>query len=249
MNDLVSIITPSYNSAKFIGETINSVLSQTYHNWEMIIVDDCSNDNTVDIIREYIWKDSRIKLIENKVNVGAAETRNEALRVANGRFIAFLDSDDLWLPRKLEDQIEFMHNNDIAFSFTDYEVIKENGMSTNKIIKVPRKINYNQYLSNTIIGCLTVVIDKDKVDYFEMPNIKSSHDMALWLLIMKKGFKAYGLQKCLSKYRLVSTSNTAKKWKAAKDVWRVYRNIEKLSLLRSMISFSGYAFNAIRKRL
>ncbi len=249
MKDLVSIITPSYNSVNFIGETINSVIAQTYENWEMIIVDDCSKDNSVELVQEYVDKDNRIKLIQNKVNKGAAETRNEALKVAKGRFIAFLDSDDLWLPEKLEEQIFFMEKNSIAFSFSNYEVIEENGTSTNKVIKVPKKINYNRYLRNTIIGCLTVIVDKEKVGCFEMPNIKSSHDMALWLLIMRRGFEAYGYQKNLAKYRLVSTSNTAQKQKAAKDVWRVYREIEKLPLLKSAFCFVGYVFNAIKKRL
>lgn len=249
MNHLVSIITPSYNSSLFIGETIKSVLNQTYKNWEMIIVDDCSTDNSVEIINEYLEKDKRIKLLINQKNKGAAETRNEALKIAKGRFIAFLDSDDLWSFEKLECQLQFMKDKNIAFSFSAYEVIKSTGTTTNKIINVPQKIAYNQYLRNTIIGCLTVVIDKKKVGYFEMPNIKSSHDMALWLLIMKRGFEAYGYNKSLAKYRLVATSNTAKKSKAAMDVWKVYRDIEKLSLFKSMVNFVGYAYNAVKKRI
>ncbi len=175
--------------------------------------------------------------------------RNYALRNSKGKYIAFLDSDDLWESQKLEIQIKFMKDNDYAFSFTSYEVIYENGESTNKIIKIPSSINYNRYLANTIIGCLTVVINREKTGSFEMPNIRSSHDMALWLLIMKKGFLAYGLNQNLAKYRLVSTSNTAKKWKAATDVWKVYRNVEKLNLLRSSYSFVSYIFNGLKKRI
>ncbi len=248
MEDLVSIITPSYNSVNFIEETINSVITQTHQNWEMIIVDDCSKDNSVELIQEYVNKDSRIKLIQNKENKGAAETRNIALRIAKGKFIAFLDSDDLWLPQKLEKQLNFMKKNEIAFSFTSYQIIDEKGASIGKIVRAPNKISYSQYLKNTIIGCLTVIIDRSKVGVFEMPNIRSSQDMALWLLIMKRGFSAYGYDKVLSKYRLVTGSITSNKHKSAKSVWRVYREIEKLSFYTSVISFIGYAYNGLKKR-
>jgi teichuronic acid biosynthesis glycosyltransferase TuaG len=246
---LVSIITPSYNNSKFINKTIESVINQTYSNWEMIIVDDCSTDNSIQVIQKYLIKDERITLLVNKNNIGAAETRNKALRIAKGKYIAFLDSDDLWLPQKLEKQLNFMLENNIAFSFSNYEVIKSSGESINKVIRVPQKLSYNQYLCNTIIGCLTVIVDKSKTGYFEMPNIKSSHDMALWLLLMKRGYFAFGYNECLAKYRLVGTSNTAKKYKAAADVWRVYRKIEKLSLLKSAFCFVSYSFMAVKKRL
>lgn len=246
---MVSIITPSYNSYCFIPKTIESVLAQTYKDWELLIVDDCSKDNSRDIIKRYVAKDERIKLIELRKNVGAAEARNIALREAKGRFIAFLDSDDLWKPNKLEKQLAFMINENVAFTFSSYEVINQNGSNTGRIINVPKSITYNQYLSNTIIGCLTVIIDKDKTGYFEMPLIKSSHDMALWLLIMKRGFKAYGFDENLASYRLVANSNTSRKWRAVKDVWRVYREIEKLNLIYSTYCFVCYSLNAIKKRV
>lgn len=246
---LVSVIMPSYNSSKFIGESIESVIFQTYQNWELLITDDFSTDNTVQIINDYIQKDNRIKLFKLDKNFGAAIARNNSIENAKGRFIAFLDSDDRWYPNKLELQLEFMHKNNIAFSCSNYDQIYENGEFNSKIIKVPNTISYNKYLKNTIIGCLTVIIDKSIVGDFRMPNIKSSHDMALWLLILKKGFNCFGLNENLATYRLVSTSNTAKKGKAAKDVWKVYREIEKLSLFKSFISFCGYVINATKKRI
>ena len=249
MGALVSIVMPSYNSSFFIKEAIQSVLNQTYQYWELIIVDDCSQDQTYEIIENFAEIDSRIKIYALKRNVGAAEARNIALRAAKGRFIAFLDSDDTWLPEKLEIQIQFMLSRKIAFSFTSYHIINSNGNELNKVILVPEIIEYHTYLRNTIIGCLTVVIDKSKTGYFEMPNIKSSHDMALWLSIMKKGFKAYGINKVLASYRLVSSSNTANKFKAAKDVWKVYREIEKINLFFSIYYFMGYSWNALKKRL
>lgn len=247
--DFVSIIMPSYNSSKFIAESIQSVLDQTFRNWELLITDDKSNDTSVKIIQEFIQKDSRIKLFQSEKNLGAASARNVSLDYAKGQFIAFLDSDDLWIPTKLEMQIDRMKKERLPFTYSNYEVILEDGNSTGKIIKVPTQIDYRGYLRNTIIGCLTVVIDRCQVGDFRMPVIKSSHDMALWLLIMKRGYKAYAIKENLAKYRLVSTSNTAKKKKAALDVWKVYREIENLSIVYSAFNFMGYAFNAVKKRL
>ena len=249
MNSLVSIITPSYNSEKFIEECVNSVFSQTYINWEMFIVDDCSTDNSREIISELALRDEKVKVIFLEENVGAAEARNIAIRKSKGKYIAFLDSDDFWHATKLEKQLSFMTENEIAFSYTTYQFISEDGKEFLNIIKALEKMTYHSYLKNTIIGCLTVVIDREKTGKFEMPNIRSSHDMALWLLIMKRGFPAYGLNEILAKYRVVSASNTANKFQAAKEVWGVYRKVERLNILYASFCFIGYAFNAIRKRL
>jgi len=249
MSDLVSIIIPSFNSSKFIEECMKSVLIQTYTNWEMIIVDDCSKDNSRELILDLESKDKRITSILLKNNYGSAEARNIAIRQAKGKYIAFLDSDDIWNEDKLEKQIAFMSKNNIVFSFTSYQQISEDGIEKYSIMKAPKEITYHSYLKNTIIGCSTVVIDKDNSGEFDMPSIRSSHDMALWLLIMKRGFSAYGLNENLAYYRIVSTSNTSRKWKAAKDVWDVYRKEEDLNILYSIYCFLGYAFNAIKKRI
>ena len=249
MNSLVSIITPSYNSSKFIEECINSVITQSYIDWEMIIVDDYSTDNSRDLILKFAKEDNRINPIFLDENVGAAASRNIAIKQSKGKYIAFLDSDDIWIKDKLEKQIAFMNEKDIAFSFTCYQPISEDGMEKYSVIKAPKKMTYHSYLKNTIIGCLTVIIDKEKTGDFQMPNIRSSHDMALWLLIMKRGFSAYGLDENLAYYRIVSNSNTSKKWKAAKEVWDVYRKVEKLNIIFSVYNFIGYAYNAIKKRM
>ena len=246
---LVSIIMPSYNAARFIGESINSVLLQTYSNWELLIVDDCSKDNSVEVVRKFANIDKRGVLFSLEKNVGAAAARNVAIEHAQGQYIAFLDSDDVWDEYKLEKQLAFMKQYSYVFTFSNYYVMEENGKKTENIVKVPSSLSYHQYLRNTIIGCLTVIIDRQQTGDFKMPLIKSSHDMALWLLIMKRGFKAYGLKEVLAGYRLVSTSNTAKKWKAAKDVWKVYREIEGLSVLYAAYCFCGYAINAVLKRI
>ena len=242
-----SIIMPAYNSARFIAKSIDSVLAQTYTDWELLIQDDCSTDNTAQIVNSF--NDLRIHYQRNVHNMGAAETRNQALKMATGRYIAFLDSDDLWVPEKLEKQLTFMQAHGYAFTFSDYRIMNEDGSNTGKRLHMPASLNYHQYLRNTAIGCLTVVIDRSQTGDFLMPNIKSSHDMALWLQIMKRGFKAYAIPECMASYRLVSTSNTAKKYKAAQDVWRVYRNVEHLSFLYSAFCFCGYATHAVLKRL
>ncbi|TWX54046.1 glycosyltransferase family 2 protein [Colwellia hornerae] len=246
---LVTIITPSYKSKRFISSTIQSVLNQSLVDFEMLIVDDSSPDGSADFI-ESLLPDNRFKLIRLNDNVGAAEARNVALNIAKGRFIAFLDSDDLWVENKLELQIDFMMNNNIAFSYSSYQPISENGELAGNIISVPAVITRSDYLKNTIIGCLTVMIDKDKVSTFKMPNLRSSHDMALWLDIMRvNSINAYGINDVLGYYRIVSSSNTAQKSKAAKDVWSVYRDYLKLNIISSTYYFIWYAFNAIKKRL
>ncbi|MCW8328235.1 glycosyltransferase [Photobacterium sp. SDRW27] len=246
---LISIITPSYKSKRFIQETIDSVASQSYDNFEMLIVDDCSPDGSADFISS-ILPDARFKLIRLAENVGAAEARNVALKHAKGKFIAFLDADDLWMPDKLAKQIAFMKAKDIAFSYTSYDLIDQGGNDLNKTIRVPESISAHDYMKNTIIGCLTVIIDREKVKDFIMPNLKSSHDMALWIDIMQdNNVLAYGIDEILSRYRLVSTSNTANKFKAAKDVWKVYRDYLEINFFKSSWLFLNYAINATIKRI
>lgn len=246
---IISIITPSFKSSLYIEKTILSVLNQSYQFFEMIIVDDSSPDNSADYI-DSILPDDRFKLIRLNENVGAAEARNIALKQAKGKYIAFLDSDDLWYPEKLEKQIKFMQDNELAFSYTSYDLINESGDKLNKVVKSVSSINFNGYMKNTIIGCLTVMIDRSKVKPFLMPNLRSSHDMALWGDIMRNNdIKAYGMPDILSSYRLVSTSNTANKKKAAKEVWKVYRDYFEFNIIRSSWFFINYAINAILKRL
>ncbi|HNY03900.1 MAG TPA: glycosyltransferase family 2 protein [Bacteroidales bacterium] len=245
----VSIITPLYNGTAYVADAIRSVVGQTFTDWEMIIADDGSTDHPEPVVASAAGGDPRIRLILLARNSGAASARNAALELATGDFIAFLDSDDTWKPEKLEQQIGFMERNRWAFSFTSYEVMEATGRPAEKIIRAPQRMDYNHYLRNTAIGCLTVMIDRRLTGPFRMPLLRSSHDMALWLELMKRGFDAFGIDEILASYRLVGTSNTANKWKAARDVWKVYRDVERLSLARSITSFAGYAFHAAAKRL
>lgn len=248
-DNLVSIITPVYNAERFIEDTINSVINQEYKEWEMILVDDCSNDNSEKIIKQFAKCDERIKYIKLTKNSGAAVSRNTAIKNAKGRYIAFLDSDDIWTKDKLKIQIDFMKKNNIGFSFSNYEVMDESGQLINRTINVPQKIAYKEYLKNTIIGCLTVVVDRKICGEFEMVNIRKNQDMATWLSILKKGHTAYGINRNLGIYRIVGGSISNNKIKAARSVWRTYRDIESMNILKSCYYFLGYALNAIKKRI
>ena len=248
MNELVSIITPCYNSEKFLDECISSVLNQTYQNWEMLIVDDNSSDNSSILINSYSKKDERIKPLYLNDNIGAAMARNKAISKAKGKYLAFLDSDDVWLPKKLEIQTNFMKKNNYSFVFSSYSVISDDE-KPNYTISVPEKITYKRYLKNTIIGCLTVMLDKEKFKKIEMPNLRSSHDMALWLNLLKQEKYAYGIAQDLAIYREHKSSNTSNKFRAIYDVWNVYRKHEKLNLFYSIYNFVFYAINAFIKRL
>ncbi len=247
-NNKVSIITPVYNCEKYLESTIKSVLAQSYINWEWLLVDDKSPDNSIKVIKKYINIDERIKLITLNENCGAAVARNKGIEAAEGRYIAFLDSDDLWDPEKLSKQVEFMSENEYGFSFTTYEVINDNGESLNKIVKSKPVWTYNDALRNTLIQTVTVIIDRNIIGDFRMPNIRKGQDYATWLMILRQGNKAYGLDINLAKYRRAEGSLSSNKIQAIKRTWVVYRECENLSLIKTLSCFIGYAYNACMKR-
>jgi Glycosyltransferases involved in cell wall biogenesis len=249
MTPLVSIIMPCYNAERYIAQSIESVLAQTCQNWELLITDDGSTDKSVEIVSKYSKNDDRINVMVPDEHQGIARTRNMSISRARGRFVAFLDNDDLWKPEKLEKQIKFMLEKEIGFSYTSYELVDQDGITKNKIIQTQGVVDYKKYLRNTIIGCGTVMIDRDIVGHFGMPINDTSDDMAAWLSILRRGFKAYPLDEVLLQYRVTGKSASSNKFKASRDVWRVYRDIEKLSLTKSVFSFVCYAFNALKKRV
>lgn len=230
----VSIITPAYNCEKFISKTIESVLSQTYPHWEMIVVNDCSSDTTGQIAQKYASYDKRIKYIKLEYNSGAAVARNVAMSMAKGQYIAFLDSDDLWLPDKLSTQIKFMQDNNYKFSCTDYEQIDESGNPLGKIIKCREKADYNRVLLDCPIGNSTVMYDVSQLGKFEVPDIRKRNDDALWLKMLKKEKYIYGLNQILTQYRIRKDSISADKLQLVKYHWTLYRKIEKLNIIRSL---------------
>lgn len=245
--NLVSIITPMYNSERYIVSTIESVLDQTYKNWEMIIVDDCSTDSSSEIAKSYSEKDERIKYIRTEKNAGVSNARNVALKMATGSFLAFLDSDDTWEKEKLEKQIDFMKKNEYVITFTAYELMDENSNKIHKEIMVPESVDYKTLLKGNVLGCLTVIIDRKKLGFEIKMSGERHEDYVLWLSILKKGVKAYGLNEVLAVYRKSSNSLSGNKFKAAKWTWNIYRNIEKIPLPKAIYYFINYAINGIKK--
>ena len=250
MKEKISVITPLYNAENYIRKTIKSVLNQSYDNLEMIIIDDLSTDNSRNVVKEYAAKDDRIKLIELQKNQGAAVARNTGIEKASGKYIAFIDSDDLWEPDKLETQLEFMEKNNYSFTFTSLRFIDDQGNDLDNISKVPESIDYHSLLKNTIIGCSSVIIDREKISKIKMPDIRAGQDTAAWLQILKRGYKAYGLNEPLTRYRIgVEGSISSNKLKALKRTWRIYREIEEFSLIKSSYFFTHYFINAVKKYL
>jgi len=240
MNDiLVSIITPVYNSAKHLETTIKSVLAQTYKNWELILIDDGSNDDSLTLIESYIVTDSRIRLICHPKNLGVAAARNSGTKMADGRFIAFLDSDDSWDDEKLTVQVNFMQKNNCAISYTAYRKIDTDGEILVRKIDIPEKVNYNSLLRHNVIAFLTSIYDVKIIGkrYFE----KIGHeDFAFWLEILKDNHLGFGINQVLASYRIHNSSLSNNKLRSAKYTWNIYRQNQKLSFFRSLYYFSNY---------
>ena len=230
---LVSIITACYNSEKHISDSITSVLNQTHQNWELLLVDDCSHDRTISIIKNFKKVDDRIRLFKFSENFGAAVARNKAIEEANGRFIAFLDSDDKWLPHKLEQQITFMLANSYNLTHTAYGLINESGNVLKKIIVPALVLSYKDLLYSNRIGCLTAIYDQSQLGKVYMPLLRKRQDYGLWLKILKTGEKAYGLPMVLSQYRKTQHAMSSKKINLIRWNWKLWREVEGLSLTKS----------------
>ncbi len=245
---LVSVITPSYNSLPFIEETIQSILNQSYPEWELLITDDCSTDGTWDLLKEYAAKDNRIRIFRLEKNSGPGVARNNSIKNAKGRFIAFCDSDDQWETDKLEKQVKFMLENDVGLSFSNYVIIDEIGNRIREI-KAPKKVTYNTMLKNDYIGNLTAMYDIEKVGKMYMPEIRKRQDWALWLAILKKIPSALSLQESLAIYRKHNNSISSKKIGLIKYTWNIYHDIEKFSILKSIFLLIRFLFYYIKKVL
>lgn len=235
MSELISIVMPSYNTATFIEESIRSVLTQTYTNWELIIVDDCSTDNTDAVVSNFL-EDKRIHYFKNEKNSGAAFSRNRALREAHGKWIAFLDSDDVWLPEKLEKQISFMKNNDYHFSYTNYIEIDEESKANGKIVTGPKHISKHGMYNYCWVGCLTVMYDADKVGLIQIADIKKNNDYAMWLKVCKKA-DCFLLDETLAMYRKRSGSISNHGYmKLIGWHYRLYREAENKGVFMATVS-------------
>ncbi len=228
MEELISIVMPVYNSERFLSEAIESVQRQTYKNWELILADDASTDNSAGIIKAFSENDSRIKHILLRENKGAGYTRNRAVKEAGGVYIAFLDSDDRWLPEKLERQYRFMRDNQILFSCTSYEQMDETGKRLGKIIRPPQKADYRMALWENPVGTLSAMYNAEKTGKVYGPLIRKRNDYALWLKLLKKVSYVYGLDETLAQYRIRKKSLSGNKMSLVRYQWKLYREIENL---------------------
>lgn len=248
MDEMISIIVPVYNVEKYIDETMGCVLNQTEENFELILVDDCSPDSSVEHIKKY--EDSRIRLITQPGNMGAWAARNRGVKEAKGRYICFLDSDDLWEEDKLAHELSFMKERKAGFVFTGYEFADENGKGTGAVVKVPDTMDFRQALNNTTIFTSTVMIDRTIIpdELIYMPHIESE-DTATWWNILKAGYIAYGLNENLVKYRRSANTLSSNKLTAVKRIWNLYRKVAGLSVIESCFHFVSWAFTAVLRRM
>ena len=242
MNELVSIIMPSYNTGKYIAQSIESVLNQTYDNWELIIVDDCSDDNTDEVVRTYL-EDQRIRFFKNEYNSGAAVSRNRALKEAKGKWMAFLDSDDLWLPDKLRKQIQFMEKNKYAFSYTMYSEIDSEGRKTGVTVTGPKRITKRGFFNYCWPGCLTVMYNKDVIGLIQVADIKKNNDYAMWLKVCRKA-DCYLLNENLAFYRRGRSGSVSTQGVITMIGWhyKLFRQAEGMNA-------AGAAFNTLRNMI
>ncbi|TNI18545.1 glycosyltransferase family 2 protein [Aeromonas salmonicida] len=241
---LVSIVMPSYNSEKTISAAINSIVAQDYPYWELLITDDNSSDNTIAILKDFEAQDPRINVVCNDTNSGAGFSRNHSIRRSKGKYIAFLDSDDLWNPDKLKVQISFMEEKNYSFTFSSYQMFSNEGEG--KVVHAPASVTYNELLYGNVIGCLTAVYNAEILGRQEMPLIRKRQDMGLWLALLKKCEKAYGLPDVLARYR-TDSGMTQNKLHVAKYQWEFYRTVVQLNLLKSSWYFFWYALNGFLK--
>lgn len=250
VDNLVSIIVPVYNAGSYIEQTVAMVQAQTCSNWELLLVEDCSTDDSLVRIQKLAQMDKRIICLPQKVNGGAARARNAGIKAAKGQYIAFLDADDIWKKEKLEKELAFLEEKQAAFVFTSYEFGDEQAVGTGRIVHAPATLTYRQALSRTVIFTTTVMFDLTKLtkEQIQMPEVKSE-DSATWWKILRQGYIAYGLDEVLAVYRRPAKSLSSNKLEAIKRIWNLYRQVEKLSVCDSIWNFVQWALRATLRRV
>lgn len=244
---LVSIIMPCYNAERYIGKAIESVLEQTYTDWELLVVDDCSTDNSADIIRQYAERDSRIRYLKTDTPSGSpSQPRNIGFDHVRGRFIALLDSDDVWLPRKLEEQLAFMQEHGHRFVYSDYEKISPDGRSSGRVVRAPLSSSYWDALESCGIPCLTALFDKELVSGIRFRPV-CKEDYVLWLELLRKGVKAYNTGQVHALYREAPGSRSANKLAMFRAQWHVLRQVEGVKFNPALYFMLVYAIKGLRK--
>lgn len=246
-NYVVSVIIPVYNAERFVKQTIESVLNQTYKEIEIIVIDDNSTDASASIVHQMMSEYPQIRYFKFDENKGVANARNKAIDMATGRYIAFLDSDDLWFPEKIEKQIRLLKEKDGCFSYAGIQMIDEDGTLLKDKRKVKEVVDYKYLLKNTIISTSSVLLDIEKIGKFKMPDRRRGQDYATWLMLLRRGIVAYGVDEPLVKYRRVQSSLSSKKARNVEDVWYVQRKYEGLSCVRVLFDCVCYMFNAVKK--
>lgn len=251
MNDqniLVSVITPCKNAARWLDTCIQSVRDQDFQDWELLVVDDASTDESPAIVEAQVEKDNRIKLLRLSESLGGSGARNHAIRQARGRYIAFLDADDWWLPQKLSSQIAFMEKGELPFTYTAYEKVDVSGELQGRVFHPPLELNYVKLLRSCAIGCSTVMLDTKILGRRYLPDLPRSHDYALWLELLREGYVAKGIDEPLTVYREHSGSLSSNKLSKLKMAWQIYRNHESFNLLISSFLLTSYVIHGLRKR-
>jgi glycosyltransferase involved in cell wall biosynthesis len=247
VDDLVSIIMPAYNAELYIGSAIESIVGQSYQNWELLVVNDASLDKTASIVEEIAERDSRVLSLTNTTNMGIANSRNRALKNAKGRFIAFLDSDDLWLPEKLTTQLAHMADKKASISYSGYTRINERGKYLGTVMP-PKLVTYNELLKSNCIGNLTGLYDCKSLGKEYFMDFKHE-DYIAWLNLLKRAGCAHGIPQELAQYRVYSGSASSNKFKTLGWQWRIYRESEQLPVFKSSLLMISYITNAVSKRL
>ncbi len=254
----ISVIMPVYNAAGYLDEAFRSVMAQTYPNWELILVDDASTDGSREYLQGLVERSERIPSLRGRIklclqacNKGPAAARNAGIRAAEGRFLAYLDADDLWREDKLRRQLEFMLRGGYAFSFTGYEFADRTGKGRGKVVHVPKRLTYREALGNTTISTITVMLDRERIPegLLIMPETSPREDTATWWRILRSGYAAYGMDEVLSVYRRHPDSHSANKWKAIYGTWKTYRQNEGMTVWSAGRYFTGYVFRAVKRRV
>ena len=248
-NDLISVITPVYNAGKYLERTLQSIFNQTEGNFEIVLVDDCSKDNSAQIIADFQKTHPEIVYHRQEKNMGAAAARNTALELASGRYVAFLDSDDIWKPEKTAKQMALMREKDAAFSFTAIEMMDEEDQLTKPKRPVKAEVDYRFLLHNTMIPTSGVIVDRVKLGDFRMPSRRSGQDYATWLQLLRDGTIAYGIDEALVRYRVSSNSLSSNKFKSIRQVWEIQTHDEKISKPAAAFHVLCFTLNALKKYL
>jgi teichuronic acid biosynthesis glycosyltransferase TuaG len=246
-DNLISIIVPAFNAEKTLETAIRSLQDQDYTDWEAFVVDDASTDGTKELMQNLAEMDHRIRPIYLERNQGAAVARNEGLKQSVGRYVAFLDADDYWATRKLAKQLDFMRHNDYGFTYTGYTNVYEKEERQDKVVRVPESLDLDASLKNTVIGCLTVMIDREQIGEFYMPEIRSGQDHVTWWRILEQGHRAYGLQENLAYYRIGRHTLSSNKLRTVWKRWYNYRQVMGFSRIKAFYYFSFHIYHGLRK--